>query len=137
MKKNDYIAKYGKAAYEKVKRQGREWHAAHPGRMQIARRKQHRKGSEYYEQYLANSKIGLRGERNKIRMRDRSKWRLYKRIIAPDSQLHHSWCRDSAEYTGLALVEADQHIHGMINVIRILEGKITLFTEEEVRNRVN
>ena len=33
------------------------------------------------------------------------------------------------------VVEKDQHIHGFIDVIQILEGEITLFTEEEIKNR--
>ena len=36
-------------------------------------------------------------------------------------------------YRGLALVEADQHTHGFIDVIKILDGEITIFTEAELR----
>jgi hypothetical protein len=62
-------------------------------------------------------------------------WRPYKNIIAPGSQLHHNWIPGTADYTGLALVEADQHMRGFIEVIQILEGKITLFTEKEIREQ--
>jgi hypothetical protein len=33
-----------------------------------------------------------------------------------------------------ALVEADQHMHGVINVIEVRDGNITLLTEERVKN---
>jgi len=32
----------------------------------------------------------------------------------------------------LALVEKDQHMRGIIDVIEVLEGKITLLTEEAI-----
>lgn len=135
MKKDEYIRRYGKAAWEKMGRQSNEWNAAHPERKLIADREKNRKGGKYYEQYLAYNHTGLRRERKIIRSTHQYNWRQYKRIIAPDSQLHHSWCPNSAEYTGLALVEADAHMHGFIAVIEILDGEITLLTEEEVRNR--
>ena len=37
------------------------------------------------------------------------------------------------EYRSTALVEADQHMHGIVDVIEILEGKIRFLTEEEIR----
>lgn len=80
-------------------------------------------------------RTGIQGDRNKIRDIHRYKWRQYKRIIAPDSQLHHQWEPNSAEYAGVALVEKDAHMHGFIKVIEILEGEINLFTEKEITNR--
>jgi hypothetical protein len=75
---------------------------------------------------------GIQGEREKTRCKHGNAWRPYKRIVAPDSQLHHQWRPMTAEWDGLALVEKHQHIHGFIDVIDILEGKITLLTEKEI-----
>lgn len=41
---------------------------------------------------------------------------------------------DINEYDGVALVEADRYQHGIIDVIQILKGKITLLTEKEIKN---
>lgn len=76
---------------------------------------------------------GISGERERVRMRDRNKWRPYKKIIAPASQLHHNWVPGTAEYTGLALVDADKHMQGVLDVIKTLKGEITQFTEKEIR----
>ena len=38
----------------------------------------------------------------------------------------------AAEYRGLALVDAKPHRYGIIDVILILDGKITLLTKEDV-----
>lgn len=53
-------------------------------------------------------------------------------IIAPDSQLHHEWVPETCEYRGVALVEAEQHMHGFVDVI--VDGEITRLTEEQIRN---
>jgi hypothetical protein len=82
---------------------------------------------------LKDNRTGLQGARNKIRGRHSHEYKPYKAIIAPESQLHHEWLPDSPEYRGLALVEADPHMHGFVDVIEILDGEITLLTEEEVR----
>ena len=68
-------------------------------------------------------------------MRDSYQWRQYKRIIAPGSQLHHQWIPKTSDYTGLALVEVNPHKYGIINVIEILDGEITLFTEKEIQEQ--
>ena len=39
----------------------------------------------------------------------------------------------TARYMGVALVERNLHRHGIIRVIEILEGQITLLTEEETK----
>jgi hypothetical protein len=43
---------------------------------------------------------------------------------------------ETANYDGVALVEAEQHMSGFLDVIQILAGTITLYTEEEIRNSV-
>jgi hypothetical protein len=82
---------------------------------------------------LKDNRTGLQGARNKIRLKHRNQYRPYKQIIAPDSQIHHEWIPKTAEYRGLALVEANAHQYGIVDVIQILDGKITLLTEEQVR----
>ena len=68
-----------------------------------------------------------------IRNKHWRRWISYKRIIAPDSQIHHEWISEMADFRGVALVETDQHAHGFVDVIQILEGQITLLTEAEIR----
>lgn len=163
MKKEEIIKRYGEAAYDKVRRQSRGWNAKHHEEKKAADRRHHAehrekekarsrrwaevnpdkvrawsreascKGGRYYEHQLKYHTIGLQGKRNRIRMKHRTHYRPYKRIIAPDSQIHHEWIPSTANYRGVALVEKDQHQHGFVDVIKILDGKITLLTEEEVK----
>lgn len=160
--KSDFIAKHGEEAYakrlarrrewgrklpggekqrsqdrrdedpEKAREYDRAWRERNPEKTKAKGRKISRKGGAYYDKKRIYKQTGLSGDRERIRMRDSYKRRPYKRIIAPASQLHHEWQPNSAEYTGLALVEADAHMHGFVDVIVILEGKITLLTEEEI-----
>jgi len=137
MKKEETIERYGEAAYEKILEQSHQWHLDNPEKVKEHSRKnnedQNRKGGKHYLKNLRCGSTGLRGERNRIRMKHRIRWRQHKNIIAPDSQLHHQWLSNTADYTGLALVEKDQHMHGIIDVIQILDGEITVFTEKELR----
>jgi hypothetical protein len=131
---NARAKKYKEEHLEEEKAYNKEWREEHPEKGIAANQELCRKGGRRYEKMLKYQTTGLRGERNKIRMKHSRQYKPYKDIIAPDSQLHHEWCPQSASYTGLALVEADQHMYGFIDVIEILAGKITLFTEEEIRN---
>jgi hypothetical protein len=163
--KDSYIAKHGEAAYAKRLEQRREWGKKLPGgEKQLSQdrrdanpeesrvndrawrernpqkiiekgRKVSRKGGAYYEKKQKYKQTGLSGEREHIRMRHGYYWRKYKNFVAPDSQLHHQWVPNTAKYTGLALVEKDQHMRGVIDVIQILDGKITLLTEKEIREQ--
>jgi len=150
MKKREFIARYGEEKYEKYMEQGRQWIEAHPERVKELNRQRYkanpekakkynhnrdRKGGKFYLKTLKYSNSGLRGERNKIRHLHERKWREFKKIIAPGSQIHHSWVPQTAEYAGVALVESVAHIHGIIDVIKILDGEITLFTEKEIREQ--
>lgn len=95
-----------------------------------------RKGGKRYNKMLAYSQTGIPGDKKKIRRKHARQYKSYKDIIAPDSQLHHNWQNDgTAGYIGIALVEATAHRQGIIDVIQILDGEITLFTEEELRSR--
>ena len=150
LKKDEYIAKYGEEAYEKHLEQSQEWYRQHCERAKATVQKRRvekpeivkannreisRKGGKYYEAKRVYDRSGLQGKKNKIRKEHAYKYRPYKMIIAPDSELHHQWCPQSAEYTGVALVEANPHRYGIIDVIQILDGKITLLTEEAIRNQ--
>lgn len=162
MKKSEIIAKYGEEAYEKILARNRAYYKAHKEREsarvkkyrenhleevkankkkyskehseQVIARNQEigRKDGKYYDKHLAYNQTGLQGDRNKIRIKHGRQYKPYKDIIAPDSQLHHEWIPRTADYRGVALVEADQHMHGFVDVIEILDGKITLLTEKEV-----
>ena len=94
------------------------------------------KGGRYYNHHLEYNRTGLRGERNRVRDKHAALYRLFKQIIAPESQIHHEWIPGTADYRGVALVEKDKHLHGIIDPIVILDGKITLLTEAEVRGGV-
>ena len=136
--KGDYIEKYGQDAYDRHLAQSRESAKAYReqniDKVIENHRQATRKGGKYYEKRLIYKQTGISGDKARIRMNHSRKWRPYKAIIARDSQIHHNWLNDgTAAYDGVALVEKDQHQHGIIDVIQILEGKITLLTEEEVR----
>ena len=139
MNKEERIARYGVDEYIRRLAQNNAWNKAHPTQVVAASAASHaereRKGGTRYAKYLKNEKMGLRGERNCIRAKHRGKWRRVKRIIAPGSQIHHEWIPGTAKYRGVALVEADQHMDGGIDVIHILEGNITLLTEDEIRSQ--
>ena len=148
-KKAEFIRRYGEAAWEKVCQQSREWYRTHPEevkeRGQLWRlnhpdgvkarnHESHRKGGKYYEHHRVYNSTGLQGERNRIRRKHAKHYQHFKHIIAPDSQLHHEWYPETANYRGVALVEKEPHQYGFIDVIQILEGEITLLTEGEIRN---
>ena len=150
MKKEERVKRYGKAAYEKVLQQGREykaahpeeakaqskaWRGAHPEEAKATNNEVHRKGGKYYEQKRAYEMEGIQHEKGLVRVKHRDKWRPYKKVIAPDSVLHHEWIPGTSDYRGVALVEKDQHQYGYVDVIKILEGEITLLTEEEIRRK--
>jgi hypothetical protein len=81
-------------------------------------------------------KTGIPELKNKVRTKDADFYRQFKNMIAPASQLHHEWLNNgTAEYSGLALVDPDQHMRGIIDVIYTLRGEITFFTEASLQGR--
>jgi hypothetical protein len=138
MQKEEYIEKYGEKAYNKMvvasTASARVWRAKNPEGVLRRSRQFSRKGGKYYKKRMLYNRTGLQGERNSVRNKHQKKYRTYKRIIAPWSRIHHERIPETAEYRGVALVEADQHMHGIVDVIEILEGEITIATEEEIRN---
>jgi len=167
MKKEDIIARGGEAAWEKhlaqcrgyykahreqekarvkkwkeehreqAKAAVKKWQEEHQEQVIANHQEGNRKGGRSYAKHLEYTQTGIPGERHKIRTKHGREWKRYKNIIAPESQIHHEWVPKTAKYRGVALVEKDQHMHGIVDVIEILEGKITLLTEEEVRKGGN
>ena len=150
MNKEEFIGRYGEEAYAKKQAQSDAWNKTHPKERAVAQkayseshpeevvaatREQTNKGGKYYDKKLVYDHTGLPGEKSVVRVNHARQWRPYKRIIAPWSQIHHEWIPGTADYRGVALVEKDQHIHGFIDVIEIMEGKITLLTEAEVKEK--
>lgn len=146
MMKEEYIEKYGEAAYEKQREQTRGWHKKHPEKGRESSqlwRGTHKeeakeyqktcKGTKRYEQHCKYRSTGIPHKKDLVRSKHRRCYTPYKQIIAPDSRLHHEWLPETASYRGVALVEKDQHQHGYIDVIQILEGEITLLTEAEIK----
>lgn len=133
MNKEEIIKRYGEGVYEWRLGSKRRWREANPEKAAEEMHSQCRKGGSGYEQKRKYMSIGIQGERNLIRRTHRKGWHRYKNIIAPNSQLHHQWRPGTSEYDGVALVEKEQHIRGIIDVIRILEGKINVFTEKELQ----
>jgi hypothetical protein len=148
MKKEEIIERYGEAAYETVlERQraynrahkeeanarGKKYREEHPEQVRANNNEIGRRGGKYYDKTLEYKKTGITGEKNRIRMKHVRRYKPYKAIIAPESQIHHEWVPNTSEYRGVALVEKDQHQYGIVDVIEILDGKITLLTEEEVK----
>jgi hypothetical protein len=153
MNKEETIERYGEEAWAKRLEQRREYYKEHkeqetayqekyreehPKEVKAASKRsgqeQSRKGGKHYDKMLEAMTTGLRGDRHKIRTKHAKQYKPYKQIIAPESQIHHEWIPQTSEYRGVALVEADQHMHGFVDVIEILYGKITLLTEEQIRN---
>lgn len=133
--KEEFIKRYGERRYNEKKANHQKWAKENPDKIKEATEERDRKGGRYYNQGCLRRKSGIQGERNKIRRMHRGRWGQFKKFIAPLSQLHHQWRPGSAGYDGVALVEKDQHMHGFVDVILILEGIITLFTEKELRER--
>lgn len=148
MKKEETIRRYGEAAYEKklaynkgwnkeysvkVRESNRQWRINNPEKVKEHNHVDRGKGGKYHEQCSKYALIGLPYKRKLIRNKHWRRWTSYKRIIAPGSQLHHEWIPGTADFRGVALVEAYSHRQGFIDVIQILEGEITLSTEAEIR----
>jgi hypothetical protein len=145
MNKEEIIRRYGKMAYkrklerdsiwkaknpDKVRMHDKTWRDNNPLKTKAKDQERNRKGGKYYEYKLEYLKTGLQGERNKIRIKHAKRYRPYKKIIAPDSQVHHEWIPGTSRYRGIALVERDAHQHGIVDVIKILRGVITVLLEE-------
>jgi hypothetical protein len=130
--KEDFISRYGKTKYNQRKLRIGEWRKKNRKSVETAARELGHKGGRYYEKALIYKRTGIQRKRNVTRHRHGKLWREYKQIVAPESVLHHEWITESSEYKGVALVEKNQHQHGFIDVIKIVAGKITIYTEAEL-----
>jgi hypothetical protein len=120
---------------EKVKARTKKYNEEHHDKVKANVQESGRKGGRRYAKHLKDNRTGLQGARNRIRSNHRTQYKPYKEIIAPDSQIHHEWVPKTADYRGVALVETDQHMHGIVDVIEILAGNITCLTEEQITKR--
>jgi hypothetical protein len=125
--------KYREAHKEENNARDKKYREEHPEKVKASNNEQNRKGSRRYDKKLEYNKKGIPGDKHKIRTKHANQYKPYKDIIAPDSQLHHEWIPKTSDYRGVALVEKEAHMHGFVDVIEILDGKITLLTEEEIR----
>jgi hypothetical protein len=135
--KDDYIAQYGEEKYQQKLICAGKWRERNRDKIEAERAGRYRKGGKHYADIVAYFSKGLPRERKNVRSKHQSRWRPYKLIVAPESVLHHQWRRDSAGYDCVALVEKKQHQYGIIEVIKVLEGRVTLFTEKAIRERLN
>ena len=148
METGKFIKKYGEVAYKVKLQRTRDWNAQHHKERNAARKKWREnhpdkakatnqeaccKGGKYYLKHLEYKTTGISGKKARIRTKHANHYRPLKKIIAPESQIHHEWIPGTADFRGVALVESNPHRYGIIDVIQILEGKITLLTEEEVK----
>ena len=136
MDKEEINRKYGEDAYEKMLEDSRQWKLKNPEKVREDSRKQNekhsRKNGKYYLKKQKYNNTGIQGERHRIRIKHGNMWGKYKRILAPASQIHHEWIPGTSRYQGVALVEKKAHQHGLIRVIHVLDGNITLSVEEEL-----
>jgi hypothetical protein len=142
MNKEEFVRRYGEAGYkrkleqdgiwktknpDRVRKHDKTWRDNNPIKTKARDHERNRKGGKHYKNKLAYLKTGLPGERHKIRIKHADRYRPYKKIVAPASQVHHEWIPGTSRYRGIALVERDAHQHGIVDVIEILEGSITVF----------
>jgi hypothetical protein len=136
MKKEEFIRKKGTAAWEaqlaksrrtqlrnrvnKAREAQEEFQKLHYSEQQEILRDMWKKREGHYSR--SGLPQNITAARNKIRQAHCAKW--------PSDVLdhHHEWIEDTAEYTGVALVEREAHRHGIINVVTLLEGVITNFS---------
>ena len=157
LKKVIYIERYGEVAYAEHLQQcqrwaaqhrkkhnaaakawreanpnaGKEWCAANTGKVLANNQEGCRKGGKRYVAKLKYQTTGLQGERHRIRSKHAKLYHDIKQAT-PNSVFHHEWIPGTAKYRGVALVDKEAHQNGIIKVINVLEGKITLFTEKKI-----
>ena len=162
MQKEEFIQRYGEAAWAKKLQQTRDgyvqhreeanarskkwqgehseecnayakkWRDANPDKAKAMQHEVNRKGGKYYEKKLIYMATGIQGGRHIIRNKHAYYYRAIKQAT-PNSVLHHEWIPGTAKYRGVALVEKEAHENGIIKVIKVLEGQITIFTEKEIK----
>jgi hypothetical protein len=114
---------------EQSREYDRAWAERNPDKVKAKGREVSRKDGKYYAKKKIYKQTGISGERERVRMRDRYKYG--KLMDLSGLEIHHIWKDGTAEYTGIALVEAKAHRRGKIKVIKVLEGEIELFSEAD------
>ena len=134
MNKEEFIERRGEAAYDKQLQRVRDWREVNPDKVKACNQERGRKGGKFYSALQTYYRSGLPYFRKLIRNKHA---RLYQDIkqATPNSQIHHEWEKGTTKYRGVALVETEAHRHGIIKVIKVLEGEITLFTEKQIREQ--
>lgn len=87
---------------------------------------------EHKEQLNLYLSTGLQGLRHKIRVRDNQnkQYRWLKSNLCRDTHIHHEWIPETSDYKFSALVDASEHLHGIIKPIIILQdNRIELLQE--------
>ena len=86
-------------------------------------------GVQMWQDKKNHDKINNNTERHKERAKAYNKYGSIKKRLEKKLgiklQLHHEWIDGTAQYNGLALVDAELHRKGIIKVILLLEGEIT------------
>ena len=147
MKKKERIIRYGIEAYEKFLDQTRRWKKDNPDTViahnavwtkKLTCEGVNRKGGKYYLKIKTYYQKEIPKAKHVVRSFHQRLYQPFKNIIDPNglTHIHHEWVAKTANYRGVALVEKDQHSHGYIDVIEILEGKITLMTEKDIREGI-
>ena len=113
----------------------KDWRAANRDKVVAYNQEGSCKGGKYYKAKLEYQRTGLQQQRRKIRWHHWHLYRHIKKAIAPNSVFHHEWIPGTADYRGVALVDKGLHRRGIIKVIKLLEGQITLFTEKEIKEQ--
>jgi hypothetical protein len=135
MKKEEYIRKYGPAAWEERLSKTRRTRVKNKVDKGLKIKNESNKGNQtdqqesLRDQWKKENGAKFRSrlnecvlqERNKIRQAHHAKWG------SADFDIHHEWSEDTADYRGVALVERTPHRHGVIKVVIPLEGVITNF----------
>lgn len=138
MKKEEYIRKYGPAAWEaRLSKTGRTRikNKVDKG-LKIKKESPKETYTEQQEllrdQWKKENGIKLKPRLNECAQKERNKIRQahYVKWGSPDLDIHHERISDTANYHGVALVERAAHQHGIINIVILLEGVITEFTKK-------
>ena len=136
MKKEEYIRKYGPAAWEAKLSKARRTRITNKVDKGLKDKKESKTENYIEQQELMRvqwkkdkgtkrrSRLSedVLMERQKIRHAHYIKWGG-----GIDLDIHHGWIGDTADYQGVALVERDAHRRGIINIVIPIEGGITEF----------
>lgn len=131
-----YMSEYYKKNKEKCNANAKDYYENNKDVCKVKNREYIREHREQITSYQLN---GLQGARNKIRRHDyyNKHYQWLKRNLGRDIHIHHEWIPETDKYLFSALVDASEHLHGLINPIIILEdNRIELFREFMVHTKL-